>query len=298
MVLSSYIVAYLFAAGVGSGAFFVAYSTCLWDLIRQSPASERAAASVQTAFYSAPALGVLSILLLLLDLGNPDRIAPLILNPFGSIIGTGAWLLGLFVLFTVLLAAFSLGPRPVSRGLLLGLGLPAFVCAVGVMSYTGVLLSTMVSIDFWHSPWLVALFVASSLTTGTAAIVFGAVLQGTPSAARNLQGLWKAFFLLTVAEAVVLTVFMGVQMGGTDSARAAVEALMTGSLAPMFWGAVVAVGFVGPWLAHGANRLVGPSAALVISSVGVLVGGLALRYCIVGAGLYSPLVLSSVALGL
>ena len=73
---------------------------------------------------------------------------------------------------------------------------------------------------------------------------------------------------------------------------------MTGSLAPMFWGAVVAVGFVGPWLAHGANRLVGPSAALVISSVGVLVGGLALRYCIVGAGLYSPLVLSSVALGL
>lgn len=298
MVFGWYIIAYLFAAGAGSGAFVVAFAVCLWDVVRQSSASERAAASVQTAFYSAPLLGAFSILLLVLDLGNPDRILPLVLNPFASIIGVGAWLLGLFVLLAVLLAILSLRPFPVPRALLLSFGIPAFLCAIGVMSYTGVLLSTMVSIDFWRSPWLVVLFVASSLTAGTAVIVFGAVLQGTPSAARNLQGLWKAFFVLTVLEAVVLAVFLAMQMGGLESARDAVALLLWGSLAPVFWGAVVVVGFAIPWLSHGANRLMGPSTALVISSVGVLVGAFALRYCIVAAGLYSPLVLSSVALGL
>lgn len=298
MVFGWYIIAYLFAAGAGSGAFFVGFSTCLWDVVRQSPASERAAASVQTAFYSAPVLCLFAVLLLMLDLGNPNRILPLVLNPFSSVIGVGAWLLALFILFSGALAIASLGARPVPRPLFLVLGVPALACAAGIMSYTGVLLSSLVSIDFWHTPWLVALFIASSLTAGAAVVVLGALLQGTPTALRNLQGLWKAFFLFTLAEAVLLAAFMMVQAVGPQSARDGVQLLVAGSMAPAFWGAVVAAGFAAPWAVHLAKRLVGPSAALVISSAGVLVGAFALRYCIVGAGLYSPLVLSSVAPGL
>ncbi len=298
VVFGWYIIAYLFVAGAGSGAFFVAFATCLWDLVRKSPASERAAAAVQPGFYLAPVLGAFSILLLVLDLGNPDRILPLVMNPLASIVGVGAWLLGLFALLSGLLAAFSLVVREVPRWLLALLGTPACLCAVGVMSYTGVLLSTMVSIDFWYSPWLVAVFVLSSLTTGAAAIVATETITGTPAAHQNLLGLWRASGVLTALEAIALLVFLLLQAHGAPQAIESVRQLTLGTLALPFWGGVVAAGFLIPWAMHGLRRLTGRAPALLISSMGVLMGGFMLRYCIVGAGLYSPLVLSSVALGL
>ncbi|WP_270297394.1 NrfD/PsrC family molybdoenzyme membrane anchor subunit, partial [Eggerthella sinensis] len=65
------------------------------------------------------------------------------------------------------------------------------VCAVGVMGYTGLLLSDMVSIDFWHTPWLIALFVVSSLSCGVAAIVTLDAALAPPSYDVS-AALWRA----------------------------------------------------------------------------------------------------------
>ena len=92
MVFSWYIVGYLFVAGVASGAFLVSFGACLWDRWRQSKASERAVAAVQLGFCIAPVWSFAAIALLLLDLGNPERLLSLVMSPFDSVIGAGAWL--------------------------------------------------------------------------------------------------------------------------------------------------------------------------------------------------------------
>ena len=60
VVFGGYIVAYLFLAGAGGGAFFAAASTCVWDAVRQSDGSERLARTCQVGFYAAPCLMVLA----------------------------------------------------------------------------------------------------------------------------------------------------------------------------------------------------------------------------------------------
>ena len=298
MVFSWYIVGYLFVAGVASGAFFVSFGACLWDRWRQSKASERAVAAVQLGFYIAPVWSFAAIALLLLDLGNPERLLSLVMSPFDSVIGAGAWLLGLFFLLTAVLALQGMLGREVPRLLQLLLGIPAALCAVGVMTYTGVLLSSLIAIEFWYSPLLVALFIASSLTTGTASIIVCNALFGTPSAIRTLGGMWRVCFALSIVEAAVLASFAWSQAHGTPMAVESCTALLSGPLALPFWAGVCLVGFVIPWAFHVARPLTSAPVALSVSSAGVLVGGFMLRYCVVGAGLFAPLVLGPALAGL
>ena len=83
--------------------------------------------------------------------------------------------------------------------------------------------------------------------------------------------------------------------GGT---RPAAAALATGDLAPAFWGGVAAAGLAAPFvmerlLTHGNHR----SQLLWIAAF-VLVGGLALRFCLVQAGLYDVTQMSGAHFGL
>ena len=55
-----YIVAYLFLAGAGAGAFFAAACACVWDAVRRSDASEKLARTCQAGFYAAPCLMALA----------------------------------------------------------------------------------------------------------------------------------------------------------------------------------------------------------------------------------------------
>ena len=295
MVFSWYIVAYLFVAGVAGGAFFVSFAACLWDGRCQSDASERAVAAVQPGFFLAPILAFLAIALLTLDLGNPDRLLSVFMSPFDSVIGAGAWMLAFFFVLTCALAVAALVSGELTRRFQMLLGIPAALCAVGVMCYTGILLSSMASVEFWYTPWLVALFVVSSLTTGLSAVIASSAILATPSSESNPLGLWRLCLVLSVIEAAVLFVFVWSRFHGGPVAAESDLLILAGSLALPFWIGVIAMGFLFPWALHALAPMTGSSVALFASSVGVLAGGFFLRYCIVGAGLFSPLVLSSIA---
>ena len=95
MLFSWYIIGYLFLAGAGSGAFLVAAVSCMVDALRLTPRTARLAAAVQPAFYLSPAFMILATVLLLFDVGAPERIVYLLANPFQSILSVGAWLVAL-----------------------------------------------------------------------------------------------------------------------------------------------------------------------------------------------------------
>lgn len=292
MVFGWHIVAYLFLAGAGAGAFFAAACASMWDAAVRSDASERMLRTCQAGFYAAPCLVVLAALFLLLDLGNAQRAWLVVLSPFQSVMSAGAWLVALLAAASCAVAASAaLGSVP--RALLWTCCVVGAPCALGVMGYTGLLLSDLVSIDFWRTPWLVALFVASSLSCGVAVVVALDAALAPPSYEVS-RGLWKAGAVLGCVEAAVLVAFVVAQSGFTDSARASCELLLEGRLAPMFWGGVVATGLALPLAAHAFERALPGRAAMLAASLGVLVGGLLLRYCIVAAASFSPLVLSAI----
>lgn len=63
------------------------------------------------------------------------------------------------------------------------------VAAIGVMGYTGVLLSSMAAVEFWNTWLLVALFVVSAVSCGCAFISFSAfILSGSAQRFPALKG--------------------------------------------------------------------------------------------------------------
>ena len=290
MLFSWYVIGYLFLAGAGSGTFAIAAVCCMVDAVALNPRTARLTAAVQPAFYLAPILVLLAILFLLFDVGAPDRIALLFLNPMQSIMSVGAWLVALLFAVSGMLAIASMGKR-VPRGFQVACMAVGTVLALGTMAYTGLLLSSLPSVAFWATAWLPALFVASSLSCGAAVIVFSdAIVHGAPAGTSG--GPWSLAGALTFIEAAVLLCFIVSRQLAGDLALQSVQQLTVGALAPVFWPAVVGLGLILPALLHLPSTHVPLRVARMAASLGALAGGLALRYCIVAAALTSPLELT------
>lgn len=295
MLFSWYVIGYLFLAGAGSGAFAIAAACCIVDAVSLTPRTARLAAAVQPAFYLAPAIILVAILFLLFDVGAPDRIALLLLNPVQSIMSVGAWLVALLFAVSATLAIWGAGAR-IPRGVQFVCMVLGAVLALGVMTYTGLLLSSLPTVEFWATGWLPALFVASSLSCGAAVIVFAdAVIHGSP--AGTSRGPWGiAGVLLAVEIAVLICYFVSRQLAG-GLALQSVQLLLLGELAPAFWLGVVGLGLMMPAALHiTVGKRVPLRMARMAASLGVLAGGFALRYCIVAAALTSPLALTIIQL--
>lgn len=288
MLFSWYIIAYLFLAGAGSGAFLVASACCVADARLLTPQSARLTAAVQPAFYVAPALMVLAVLFLFADLGFSPRVILLVGNPFQSIMSMGAWMVALLTIISVALALSSAAARP-PRAVQLVCMVGGSLVAVGTMTYTGLLLCGLPSVDFWGTGWLPALFVVSSVSCGTAVIVLAdAVLRSSPLG--TSRGPWHMAGWCLLAEALALAAFMASRQVAGGLALESARLLILGELAPTFLLVPVGMGLVLPAALHlGGSRRIPARTSRLAASVGVLAGGLGLRYCLVAAALLSPL---------
>lgn len=294
MLFSGYIVGYLFLAGAGSGAFFLASAGCVADAVLQSERSERLACALQPAFLAAPCLMALAGVLLVADLGEPARAWAVALMPFQSVMSVGAWLVALLTALSGAYALLGLTLPRIARVVQWAFCVLGLVLSAGVMSYTGLLLSDLVSIDFWNTPWLLALFVASSLSCGSAVALgsFGLFAHDDGDAACDL---WRIAGALAVIELAFLLAFLASRWSFSAVSHASCLALASGDLRLAFWLGVVGAGFVLPLGVRlaGGLRSQARGAAGLVSCAGTLVGGLALRYCIIAAALYTPLALGA-----
>ena len=225
-------------------------------------------------------------LMLFLDLGNPYDILYLFENPLRSVMSVGAWLLMLCLVVSVAVSALLLLGRS-ATGLFRMLELAGVVFGAGVMTYTGVLLSSMVSIDFWNTPWLVLLFVASAVSCGAALV--GALSFVLVGSSRGLRDLARAAGTSRAVEFAALAVFLLSRWFAGGAAQSSCATLFAGDLAGLFWGGLVLCGFAAPLACDMANRLVRVPVLRLAGAVSTLAGGVCLRYCVVLAAAYSAI---------
>jgi formate-dependent nitrite reductase membrane component NrfD len=190
------------------------------------------------------------------------------------------------------------------------------VLGIGLVLYTGVLLATMVARPLWNSMVLPPLFLASGLAGGAAMVALAArFVPRRPRAPDSMVGglinalvapvphhvrthddasaFTRYALAALVAQAVLLALYVIGLATGSAAQVQALQVLVAGRFAALFWALVVIAGVLAPLLL-GATRLRVRLAPIALGLL--LAGGLALRWVIVDAGQATRFV-SSAGLG-
>jgi formate-dependent nitrite reductase membrane component NrfD len=258
------IVWYFFLGGIAGGAYFTA-------AIADNFGGPRDRSVVRTGYILSLLMIAVCGMLLILDLGTPSRFLNMLRTfMFWDPMSIGAWMLGVFGLFAFVSSVLSLsrdeGRAPLRRKI----SLVGTIFGFFLASYTGVLL-TATALPFWSDARLMgALFLASGASTGMAAISLLLALTGD-SAGEGFKKVKRADRFAILFEIAILVVFL-ILLGS------AAAPLVSGQMAPLFWGGLVLLGLVIPLLLDvlGVRRI-----PAVIPAVLVLVGGFILRYVVV-----------------
>ena len=259
------IVLYFFFGGIAGGAYFTA-------AIADNVGGPRAAKVARVGYLLSLPLVAICGLLLIADLGVPLRF----LNMLGTLkfwdpMSLGAWVVGVFGLFTFVSSVLSFAPSEQMAVLRRRIGLVGMLFGFFLASYTGVLLSATAQ-PFWSDARLMgALFLASGASTGMAAVSLILAVTGDGTGA-GMAKVKQADRYSMIIELVMLAIFLA-------ALGSAAKPIVSGHFAPLFWGGLVAVGLVIPlvldFVGHGRKALA------TVSAVLVLVGGFILRYVMV-----------------
>lgn len=299
-VLSDLVVAYLFLGGAGAGACFVASVLAL-----RSPRGVVANAEFApyygrfyvAAYSCAAACLLVGAACLSFDLGRFDALVALLFSPRVSYIAVGSFaVLACFVLSLALaLAWLRIGWRGSSGRRLrvvFATQTVALLVSFCVMAYTGLLLQSIGSVPLWNSPFVPVLFVASSASCGCALAVLSAHAANMAKAFDGaLSVIAKCDMALIGAEAMCL-VALTVSALHVDAVNqtqamllASAENLVFGDFALAFWLGLVVAGLAAPLLFDALWAKSGHSPRFALAACAcVLVGGIVLRACLVGAG--------------
>ncbi|HEU4323958.1 MAG TPA: NrfD/PsrC family molybdoenzyme membrane anchor subunit [Roseiflexaceae bacterium] len=263
------IVLYFWGGGIAVGAYTLA---ALADLL----GDEQDAPAVEAGRALALPLMLISPILLIKDLGRPEKFYNMLrILKLKSPMSVGSWVLSIFGGFaglSMVLQLFFKGESWRWARQLAGAAGAPFALLVG--SYTGVLLAAT-AIPLWFKNRLLwgPVFLASAFSTGIAAVQGLLTLRGrgTPEAHARLE---QAHTAAVVVEGALLGASL-VQLGRTG------DLLTKGRWSTLFWPGVVGLGLLAPLLLGRGHP--GRSRRL-LSALCTLLGGLALRTCLVYGG--------------
>ena len=298
-----YIVFYFFFGGIAAGVAFVGALAALFGGERMRPV-------VRLAALIPLPLALLCTVLLIIDLGRPERFLHMVIQSetwrpmfkYWSPMSYGSWILSIFSALAFLnftAAMWAMRPRPVAavqRALgqrithtldyvprLLGGGITGvifqtlmLVFSYGLASYTGALLNATNQLFWSDSPFMGALFFVSAVGTGISTLLLFLLLRrrSHPDHAM-IEGLEVADNWAMVLEVIAL-VALFVSLGS-----------LAGPLLFSTYGLVIIVvtgllGLLYPLILHQWPRLMG-RASPIVAAVFALIGGFALRWAIVMA---------------
>lgn len=279
---------YLFLAGVSVGTYIVA---AYWQYAKTQDYL------VKIGIYlTAPCLG-LSIFLLWLDLGQRFRFPYAFLRPQESWISIGAWLLTLFFI----LAAYQWLRQFFNKNKEQAPVYSEWVWVLGVVLglltaiYTGILLGVAQAIPFWNTPILPILFLISALSTGIGAVLLATVVsrqfqKAVQSEGEGFHFLAKVDVALILLELLCLAFYLYIMAKSGVAAAASIGMIVSGSLAAMFWLGVVVIGLLVPLIIEFKSLKLEPAeitvSQTVLMGICLLLGGLALRYIVLSAGIF------------
>jgi formate-dependent nitrite reductase membrane component NrfD len=165
----------------------------------------------------------------------------------------------------------------------------ADIFAVLTVIYVGFVMASVNGIALWNTPLLPVLYLILGIWGGLGiTLVVLNIAGGTGNS--SLIEEWSRIFLIAFAF-IVLVYLLTIRYQGS-AGRASVQAIVTGRIAPFFWAGVVLLGTVVPagvalatWLGNWSV----PTVFLVILIIFELLGDLSLRYSLLKAGMYAPL---------
>ena len=279
MVWGPMIAWYLFLAGASAGAFLT--STFVEAKYPESVKMRVAGRIIAPIFVG------IGLLMLMLDaeagLHNPLRFFWLIANP-GSVMTLGVYFICVFMPVALVSALLEVLKKPVPKWLTW----VGIVFAFAVAAYTGFLLGVVKAYPLWNNAILPILFVVSALSAGLAATS----LVGLVTDRERFEHMWlikKSHVILSAIEMVVLATMLVIVSAGSVEGAASVYSLVAGQYAPAFWGGIVLLGLVAPFIIEGypvfiTKRVETSMTSMVVSVIGeagVLVGGFMLRLLVV-----------------
>lgn len=222
-------------------------------------------------------------------LGRWERFWRILRRPHRSWISRGIWAIGVFAVSAgwVLAAGVRTGAGP---GVLVGAATAVSVAAAcGVLLYEGFVYAASRAIPFWHTNLLPVLYIAYGLRGGAALLLIAAAFGGAGFDVATVEAV-KLWVVVSTAVLILLYVLAGRRAGG--AARESVAQLVAGRLSPAFYGGTIVVGIVVPIVLAVARESFAAPELAVLGAIGVasLVGDFYVKYCIVKAGVYVPVV--------
>lgn len=264
VVWGLYIAAFFVLAGLGSGLVILA---ALGDLNVVTELKGKRQSLLLAAIASYVAAGIA----ILMDIGKPERVLNILFSPnFKSMFVWDFYMLAISVV--VAAVYWYLG----TQGKLLPIVAIVFASAVTIVE--GWILSVTAGAPLWQNPMLPVVFFADGVIVAAAVLLFANVQL--KSVKRILEVLLPIVIGLSVIE------YVTVSYGGTPEAQQALALMWTGSLAPLFWGALL-VGMFVPfamlvWGGTGATTLKTASVLAILgvfgAKIAILIAGQALPF--------------------
>ena len=222
----------------------------------------------------------------MIHLSNPMRFWRMFMKPGTSWIARGFIFIMLFIGFTTLQLILSQWV-PDASGAITALKIMAGIFAFAQSIYTGFAVSYVSAIKVWNSAIVPILFVTCGLTGGLAILL--AVMMGQDSS--QMVMLENIIRVVLIALAVIIGVYLWNTTYSSTAAKDAVLRLIGGSLAPLFWVGVFLFGIVIPVAISITTLFTGEASSglLITAIISEIIGGLALRFAILKAGVYTPL---------
>lgn len=281
-----YIVAFMFLVGVSAGGLIVVAGAELAGSHRFEHINRLAVVCSVAAV--ATAAGTI-----LPDLGRPQRAWKMLLQP--NLTSPLVWDMAVLTIYLVIGAIdlWILTRVPVPRKALRVMAIVSLPVAILVHSVTAWIFGLLVARPFWNTPLLAPLFISSALVSGTALVVVTGHVVERVTTFRVGQSVYAGLrrLLLWFVAADVFLLFTEVMttfVSGEPDHRDQLDILLTGRLAPVFWGEII-LGVAVPVVVL-LSRAGSRPAMLTVSSVLLLLGVFAKRVNILFAAEFEPLV--------
>jgi formate-dependent nitrite reductase membrane component NrfD len=222
----------------------------------------------------------------LLYLGKPQRFWRIVSRPQSSWLARGFIFVMLFIFFGAIQLVLSFW-LPGTAGEI-AFKVFAGITALAIAIYTGFVLNTVKAVPFWNSSLLPLLFVLCGILGGFGLSVIIALNGGNV----NLTIAEAGSRWLIIVNAFLIAVYLWGAATRETTGKQSVMEQIRGSGAPIFWIGIVTLGIIVPLaIAFSSYFMREVSSFLLVTGVACeVVGGLALRYCVLKAGAYSPLV--------
>ena len=222
----------------------------------------------------------------MIHLSKPMRFWRMFMKPKTSWIARGFIFIMLFIGFTTIQLILSQW-APEATTAITTLKVLAGIFAFAQSIYTGFAVSYVSAIKVWNSAIVPVLFVTCGLTGGLAILL--AINMGGDHA--QIVALENIIRVVLIALAIIIGVYLWNTTYSSTAASDAVKRLVGGSLAPLFWIGVFMFGIAVPIVISITTYFAGEASSglLITAVVSEIIGGLALRFAILKAGMYTPL---------